>query len=293
MNYTDFKDYVVNNIKFYLPEKYENYEVRFMNIRKSASNNYEGLLISPPSTEKGATTTPVINMTMEYQKYIDNEETLETVLKRMAKIRTESYLPQTEDLGKYNPKTIRMRLINTENNRKYIEDKPYREVEDLTILYTYRVIEIEGEIAEAVISNDLAEYWGVTEQELYGAAMGNMTSAPYTLCHIFEYLFGIDEIPENEETSIYILSNRQKTHGACEMLNSVAMKDILTDIGEFYILPSSTEEVIIIPKTVAMSIKELREMVKTVNQEEVNPALQLSENIYEYDFENNTLRIIE
>ena len=53
--------------------------------------------------------------------------------------------------------------------------------------------------------------------------------------------------------------------------------------GDFYILPSSIHEILIIPDNGKMGLKDLENMVKEVNATQVSPADKLTDNVYHYD----------
>ena len=59
-----------------------------------------------------------------------------------------------------------------------------------------------------------------------------------------------------------------------------------------YLLPSSLHEMIIIPKDLGMTPKEMGEMVREVNQKEVARDEILSDRVYEFDREKRQLRQI-
>lgn len=53
--------------------------------------------------------------------------------------------------------------------------------------------------------------------------------------------------------------------------------------GDFYVLPSSAHEVLLVADDGSMEIGYLEEMVRSVNETEVSPAERLSDNVYHYD----------
>ena len=95
----------------------------------------------------------------------------------------------------------------------------------------------------------------------------------------------------NDEMPFYILSNRQKVHGASIIFNKSLMAKIAEKLGKYYILPSSIHEVLIVPATLGRNAKELAEIVRNVNAESVPPQERLSDNIYEFDIEDETIKI--
>lgn len=62
-------------------------------------------------------------------------------------------------------------------------------------------------------------------------------------------------------------------------------------MGEFYILPSSVHEVILIKKNGEshMSLLELEEMVKSINQTEVAKEERLSDHVFLYDMKTKEI----
>ena len=90
----------------------------------------------------------------------------------------------------------------------------------------------------------------------------------------------------DEETlgdpQMYVLTNRRKVNGA----NILLYKDWLAEAAnrlkdDFFILPSSIHELIAVPVS-GTDVKELRAMVKEVNNTEVAPEEILSYEVYRY-----------
>ena len=63
--------------------------------------------------------------------------------------------------------------------------------------------------------------------------------------------------------------------------------------GNFYILPSSVHEVLVLSEKKAPCIKDLRDMVYEVNSTQVLPEEILSDNVYYYDKETKSISIAE
>ena len=60
----------------------------------------------------------------------------------------------------------------------------------------------------------------------------------------------------------------------------------------FYIIPSSVHEIIIVPKTLNMTLSEIRQMVRLVNKEAVSKEEFLSNNVYCYDSKTKEIRMM-
>ena len=83
------------------------------------------------------------------------------------------------------------------------------------------------------------------------------------------------------------MTNEDKLNGASMLLSDRAMEMVRKTVGDdFFILPSSIHETLIVPKTDDMSLENLEKMVREVNATEVKPGERLSDHVYEYDAED-------
>lgn len=53
--------------------------------------------------------------------------------------------------------------------------------------------------------------------------------------------------------------------------------------GDFYILPSSIHEILLVPDNGDKAADDLRDMVREVNATQVSPEEKLTDNVYHYD----------
>ena len=299
MNYDEFKKKVFDNIKDHLSEEYQDYEMKFQDVKKSSGRSYEALMISPK--DKNTSVVPALNLTEAFRKY-ENGSEFEDILNDLADVRMTAYLPDfnKEDVFDYDKVKDRIvpRLINTAVNEEYLADKPHKDIEDLSIVYAVRVSEDEQGFAEAVITNDMAEMWGVEQEELHERAMDNIAERPPIFENIESVLFGkreeleIEDIePEKYDMPFFILTNQQKTTGAVMALNPKTMDRITAKFGDVYVIPSSVHETLIVPKSAVDDVQALEKLVRQVNENDVRPEDQLSDHVYEYDSATHTLKI--
>lgn len=73
------------------------------------------------------------------------------------------------------------------------------------------------------------------------------------------------------------------------ILNDDIRQEIADKVGDFYVLPSSVHETLIIPKDAGMELRDLEQMVQEVNQTQVAPQERLSDHVYEYDAKEHEL----
>lgn len=191
------------------------------------------------------------------------------------------------------------RLMNSARNADIIDSCPTIQIApDLVIAFYLQV----QDNATCLIKNKLTQIWGITgdvEKTLFSYADQNTPRLhPVSLKPMAALMREI--IPESlwDEMEIdtfsapmYILSNDQRVDGACTVLyrNGQQLKDSLKvmqeqyDITEFYIIPSSTHEVILVPALPDMTKEELQSMCQTVNETQVPYDEFLSDNIFAYN----------
>jgi len=63
--------------------------------------------------------------------------------------------------------------------------------------------------------------------------------------------------------------------------------------GDFYILPSSIHEVLIVPDNGMMDLAALENMVREVNATTVDPSEKLTDNVYHYDSKDKIFELGE
>lgn len=299
LEYEDFKKEVMATIKDHLSEEYQDYNMKFTTVKKSSGVEYEALMIGPK--DKHSTVVPALNITEAYKQHQEGQS-VDEVVKKLADIRMNATLPNfnKEDMFDYEKIKDRIfpRLINTAANEEYLADKPHKDIEDLSLVYAVRVVEDEDGFAEAVITNDLAEMWGVDGTEIHDMAMDNIAQRPPLFQNIESVLFGdggnleIEDVePEEYNLPFFVLTNQQKTKGAVMAVNPKAMDRITAKFGDVYVIPSSVDETLIVPKSAVDDVHKLVEMVTQVNGQVVKPEDQLSNNVYEYDSETHSLKI--
>lgn len=297
MTYDEFKNEVMENIKEYLPKKYKDFDMEIKPVIKEGIE-YDGLLIS--ERVEGASSAPVLNLTAAYKDY-EKGKPFEEVIKRLAKIRTSAKLPKFNlpdimILDKVKDMII-PRLINRENNEEYLVGKPFTCMEDLAITYVVRIPEEDG-FGDAVVNDGLLKSWDIDKEELHKIAMENLEKSSYIFQPLIEVMMGIENDGVIEDIEIedcedlyFILSNKHKTRGATMAINAPLMNRIVKQFKGIYVIPSSVDEVIIIPKNCGRSVEELVRMVTHINEREVPPENRLSNNVYEWDTDTSSLKI--
>lgn len=103
-----------------------------------------------------------------------------------------------------------------------------------------------------------------------------------------------DMMRVREDAQLYVLSNDDYKDGAAVMTNKQALQGAYEQLGEdYYILPSSVDEVLIVRQSENLDAEELEEIVRLVNNDQVPEHMRLSDHIYSYDGQTQRLSMVD
>ena len=197
------------------------------------------------------------------------------------------------------------RLVNTEKNEQMLQDVPHREILDLSLIYYVLLDASEKGTTAMLISDRHMDQWKTTEEILWSEADRNTRRLLMAECFTMQYamseLLGaagkearreqnLLESKENGEDKMYVLSNRARSNGAACMIYPYVLRmmgDILEE--DFYILPSSIHEVILVPASAGISVAEMEKMVCEINETQVPEEEILGSHVYRYSRKNKTI----
>ena len=277
-------------------------------IHKEIKNNgvtYIGLNIK----KKGLYVTPVIYLNDHFHQYKTGKTTLMEIIDDVIKAskRKSPEVNKTLFLNYENVrKNIVYRLINTEMNKELLESIPHIEYLDLSIIFRCTLETEQQGSATILIHNVHMKLWDVTLDQLYQDAEENTKRIEgYEIQSMSEVLFGImkeenpdvydnDACMEQFEDSVpmYVLSNRKRIEGAACMLYPNLLKEFSDTIdSSFYIIPSSIHELLFLQTGNSEESEEIKNMIKEINDTQVNPEERLSYSVYYYDREKEKISV--
>ena len=187
------------------------------------------------------------------------------------------------------------KLILANKNELLLQSMPFVAYLDFAIVF-YILFEIdESGTATIPITHELMQIWGVTLNEIQQYAFQN---APKLLPSVFKPMKVIvDELLgetirhcDYSENLMFVLTNSLKSFGAACILYDGMLQEISEQLGEnFFVLPSSIHEMIIIPESNSPSRVLLNEMLTDVNQTHVADEEILAERVYYYNRDKHEL----
>lgn len=199
---------------------------------------------------------------------------------------------EQEVLKKIAKKSLFVKLVNTERNKSLVEQSISKEFLDLSAVVRV-VLKMDKEgMASMTLSKRDAEILGMTEEEIYAAALKNtLRLFPPKLMNLEGYVemsIGAKLLFVEDEVTTYILTNQKEVDGAFYLMSRElvgAIAEMLED--DLYILPSSVNEVLLVRASeVRDGVDGLKAMVRDVNETIVAEKEILSYSVCHYDKEH-------
>lgn len=303
MNFDEFVAQVKERVKDFLPEDFTDALVEVSETRK-LNQTYTALIVR----KEGQSIAPSIDLDALYAE-LENSS-LEEVLEQAADLaqRQPDGL-DVESIQDYEKakEHLFIRVSGTESNRALLQDIPYNEFNGLAITYHVLAAIDEQEMGSTMVTNDLLEKFGVTKEQLHEDAVRNspkiLPPSIEPMEAMLQKMLGFGaamEAPAFFEEQIRsldmkregmaVLTNRQAVNGAAVIF----YPEVLEKIGDsqqvnFFILPSSVHEVILVNDDGSMKLEDLEDMVKSINAAEVAPKDRLSDTVFHYDYKEHLL----
>ncbi|MCH5337999.1 MAG: hypothetical protein J1E03_04395 [Acetatifactor sp.] len=263
----------------------DGYVLTLKPVLKNNGTIFTGLSIQ----RKGESLAPVIYLEQFADDYIHGEpleQIVEMILHIYEKQRADEF--DVSDVGTFDKikNKIVYQLINTAQNEVLLRDIPSVPFLDLSIVFRVLIdSQYTQETASFLVHNLHLEAWGVSSDEVWEAAQENtpelLPANISPLDNVIRALQpGLLEDSECCSNKIYVLSNVKCQLGSCCILYPQIMSDFADSVGSFYILPSSTHEVLLLPEGDGLDVEFLRGMVHDVNRKEVPEQDILSDNVY-------------
>lgn len=232
----------------------------------------------------------------DYQRLLDSGESPQDIGRYLSSQIEQrmTALPATPTTADDFKKGLYIQVVNADVNRELLKDLPHDSWEDMAAVVRYQIPDGEDEISFLVTKNNMQQYQ-MSQGEVMETAYKNTASQEFELRRIEELMREIllEHGVSREETDfclsdvdapMYVLTNREKINGA----NAIVCPDVLEkaykELGEpYYVLPSSTHELILVKESYGMKPEELRQMVQEVNCTAVQARDLLSNKVFHYD----------
>jgi len=277
MNYQQFKKNIITELKDYLPRCYADWRLEIREMPKV--NGYmDGINLLPKEGSGASPTLYVEDLFQYYQKC----KSMEKVCQRAAStfvigMDYAAHMGKTAclDLPK---EQIVYCLIHADENQRLLENAPHRMILDMALIYRVVLLHDDEGINSTIVTDDVAEYMGLTEEELYKLAECNTPRVLPAAIHFHDKDFAI-------------MTNQYKVMGASVMLYPGELKAAADQLeSDLFILPSSIHEIFLIP-TMGQSISDMNRTMVEANNTMIPPEDVLAHHVYFYDRDRDMVGI--
>lgn len=288
------------------------YPDRDVTVREVTKNN--GLVLTGITIfTKGCNISPTIYVDKMFEEYLRGAS-LDDLIKgfvqyyESADLHSNFDVSYVKDFDKAIDK-ICFKLVNAERNSELLKKVPHVMFNDLAVVF-YILVE-NGDrdhgTATILVNNDIMNTWGIeytnefyenakyNTQTLLPATVTDLTDVVKMLAEDDESFNLIEDMDVEASAPMYVASNISRVNGCSVMLYDGVLKEFSKKVGsDLYILPSSVHEVIFVPcnKYVDDDINVLFDTVKDINDNELQPDYFLSNHIYKYICESETIEML-
>ncbi|MCR5357147.1 MAG: DUF5688 family protein [Lachnospiraceae bacterium] len=190
---------------------------------------------------------------------------------------------------------LRCKLINSASNEDYLKDVLHREFLDLSIVpyYLFDAGDLNlscSSDASFVIRQANLDMWGVKEDDVMEESIRNTLDndnvsirGMYDLLTELNPSFASVSPDELKACPMYVMTTGT-CNGAVSMLNEEKLSEFCERIGsDVYVIPSSINEVILVPREDTSSSRMFDEMICEINETQLDAVDVLSDHVYCYD----------
>ena len=304
MNNEELKKEYVEALKENLSERGNDVDVKVSTVEKM-NQSYEAITITPEGSNIG------MNMNLEvfaeaYESGVPFDEIVEQVTNKVEAHLADMPTFDVQSLTDYEQMKdkLAMEVVATDRNADLLAKVPHQEMEDMAVVYRFVMESDENGRASILVSNDLLDKMGVTPEQLHADALENAPELrPAVIKGMSEVMmdmmgedahemFGIDEFPQDE--MMYVATVPDKISGAGVIAYQEFMDQAAEKLGgDFYILPSSIHEVLLVKDDGAVNFNDLKSMVEDVNATQVAPEEKLTDSVYHYDSKEHIFELAE
>ena len=309
IDYLSFINTICKMVKEMLGDEYQ---VQIHKVTKNNSLELDSLLV----LQKGRDFAPNIYLQHYYESYQEGTS-IQEIAERICIIYRNNTKPKLNEEFNYSLEKMKefivYRLISYEKNQKLLSQIPHVKYLDLAITFQCLVRDDDEGIGTIRITNEHMKLWRTSTEELIThAAKNTCRLLPASIRTMEDTIIGLlnDEMSYSNESGewdgvydqlitnslfedkppMYILTNHKGINGASCILYDNLLNNFSNQVqSDFYILPSSVHEVILLPFHKNIDRESLKKLVKDVNYTQVAPEEVLSDQVYYYSREKDAI----
>ena len=304
MDFETFKEELAKSVKENLDARNgENTSVEINTVQK-ANETYETVTVRPEGSNVGVN----ISATRAYEEY-ENGRDFDLIVKQVADAADKAIKGRPDfdlaAIGDYDQmkQNLSMEVVSAERNAEFLENVPHKNMEDMAIVYRFVLDSSEDGRSSILVTNKMLESYGITAEQLHKDAM---EIAPEVrpaviqgMSEVMAEMLGVEQaemmglVPSPDEP-IFVATVPDKTQGASVLAYQDFMDQAAEKLGgDFFILPSSIHEILLVKDDGNFDRAALENMVREVNATQVAPEDKLTDNVYHYDSKDKIFELAE
>ena len=189
-------------------------------------------------------------------------------------------------------------LISISGNEQMLKNIPFMQIEDLAVIYRISVSLGSGS-ETTIVTNDLLDSFRVTVKQLHEDALKNdAVLRPAVVREMLDVLTEISgqyqpEVSDFCGPKLFFIGNSDHCYGASAIFYPGVLEKCYKILkNNYYILPSSIHEMLIVADEPSIRRENINEMIREINRELVHPAERLADHGFYYDGREKRFRAI-
>lgn len=288
MDYNEFANVLLEVVAQELSED--------IKVSLSSVNKNNGVVLTGMTfCQDGINASPTIYLEHCYEAF-QNGENIDTIALDLIKCFMHNKLDESIDVeffSDYEKVSDKLfcKVINKSMNEELLRTVPYEDFLDLAVVVYCRLEKFGFGHASITVKNEHLKMWNVSDKEILKLAKENTQKMmEFSITNLGKMLAEKMDLEEEdrriicgEDLPMFVVTNNEKTNGAAAMIFPEVMESFSKFMDDdYYILPSSIHEVLLIPKGRAEGNEGYDDLICSVNETELCREEILSNHAYFY-----------
>lgn len=214
--------------------------------------------------------------------FYNNEESVENVVKKFNEI-INSVNVTSKDFDWVNnweevKEKLRFKLVHKRNVVPVYTSARARGFSDL-IMVPYIQMSINNSFGSTIVTESMMDNWGVTKRKVMDTAIRNTSCRVRNLSEVFGEMTGQPE--DVFPSPLVVVTTEDQIYGAAAIIKAREELKTLFPDG-YYVIPSSINEVLILPKDIGANKDVINTFINEVNTTQLDSVDVLSNRVYEF-----------
>ncbi len=259
MDYESFKEQFIEDLKDRLYEQGAEVNISVHEVNK-LNESYEAITVTPKDSNIGVNIGIVkfYGAVQDGTHYEDVVDKAVSIIGKGIEERPEIDVASLTDYSQMKEK-LTMEVVSAEANKEMLETVPHQNMEDMAVVYRFVLNSDDEGRASILVTNQILESMGVTPEQLHADAMENAPQIKPAeikgMSEVMAEMMGIEQaemmglVPmDPKDEQMFVATVPDEVHGAGVLAYQNFMDQVAERVGgDFFILPSSIHEVLIVP----------------------------------------------